>query len=83
MWRAGAGGRTVRVVELERRSGRSTLSKLDNALLIVAVVVAGIIALSLLGWIIGVVTGVVWFLLKVAVVGLIIGLIVRAVAGRR
>ena len=84
MWRGGGRGRTVRVVNLERRqSRRSTLSTFDNALLVVAVVVAGIIALSLIGWVIGVITGIVWFFVKVAVVGLIIGLIVRAVAGRR
>jgi hypothetical protein len=84
MWRGGGGWRTVRGVDLERRqSRRSTLSKFDNALLIVAVVVAGIVALSIVGWVIGAIVGLVWFVVKVAVVGLIIGLIVRAVAGRR
>ena len=74
----------MRGVELERRrSVRSSLDKLDNALLIVAGFVAVVVALSLVGWIIGVVTGLVWFLFKVAVVGLIIGLIVRAVSRRR
>ena len=83
MWRRHRGRRTVLVVELERRrSARSTLDKLDNALLIVAGFVAVVVALSLVGWVIGVITGIVWFLMKVAVVGLILGLIVRAVSKR-
>ena len=81
--RRGPEGVPLAAMQLEnRRNGRSALASLDNALLVVAVIVVAAVALSVLGWVIGVVTGLVWFVVKVAVVGLIIGLIARAVVRR-
>jgi len=61
---------------LQRR--RSTLSKLDDGLLIAVVVVGAVFALAVAG----LVVHTLFFLLKVAVVGLVIGLVVRAVNRR-
>lgn len=66
------------VMQLERRN-RSTLSKLDDGLLIAAGVVGVIVLFAVVGWVIHAVL----FLLKIAVVAVVFGLIVRAVAGRR
>ncbi len=57
---------------LERRSHKSTLSKVDDVLLVVVVGVVAIVALQIVGWIVGTV----WFLVKAAVV---VGLIALAI----
>lgn len=69
---------TYRVVmtSLERR--KSTLSKLDDGILIAVVVVGAIVALS----VVGLVVHALFFLVKIAVIGLILGLVVRAVNRR-
>jgi hypothetical protein len=54
---------------IERRQ-RSTLSKLDDALLVGVVVVVALVGLQLLSWVIGTV----WFLVKVAAVAAVAAL---------
>jgi hypothetical protein len=51
---------------------RSTLSKLDDWLLVVVVAVAAVFALQIISWLIGTV----FFLVKVAVVAAVIGLVI-------
>ena len=61
---------------LQRR--RSTLSKLDDGLLVVAIVVGVVIALSILGFVIHTI----FWLARLAIIGLVIGLVVRFVSRR-
>jgi hypothetical protein len=65
-------------VAIERRKG-STVSKLDDALLVVLGVVAVLAVFTVVGWIMHAV----FFLVKVAIAAVVFGLIVRAVASRR
>ncbi|MGH2686083.1 MAG: hypothetical protein ACRDJP_11515 [Actinomycetota bacterium] len=58
---------------LERRNQKSTLSKVDDVLLIAVVAVAALVAINIIGWI----AGTIWFLVKAAVV---VGLVALAVA---
>ena len=58
---------------LERRNQKSTLSKVDDVLLIAVVAVVALVAINIIGWI----AGTVWFLVKAAVV---VGLVALAVA---
>jgi hypothetical protein len=58
---------------LERRTHKSTLSKVDDVLLIVVVGVVALVAINVVGWIVGTI----WFLVKAAVV---VGLVALAVA---
>ncbi|MGI8791976.1 MAG: hypothetical protein ACR2H3_02155 [Acidimicrobiales bacterium] len=60
---------------IEKRKG-SSLAVADTAVLVFAVVVAGFIALKVLGWIVGTVI----FLVKVAVFAVIVAVIVGAVS---
>jgi len=48
---------------------RSTLEKLDNALLIAVVAVGAIIAFQVIGWLFGAL----WFVAKLLIAGLIVG----------
>jgi hypothetical protein len=48
---------------------RSTLAKLDNALLIAVAVVGAIIAFQVIGWLFGAL----WFVAKLLIAGLIVG----------
>lgn len=57
----------------------STLSKLDDALLVVLGVVAVLAVFAIVGWIVHAV----FFLVKVAIAAVVFGLIVRAIVGRR
>jgi hypothetical membrane protein len=61
---------------LERR--RSTISRLDDGLLIVVAVVAALFVFSLLTWVIHAVA----FIVKVAVIAAVVALVVRAVNRR-
>ena len=63
---------------LERRS-RSTISRLDDVLLIAVAAVAAIAVFWMIGWIVSAVL----FLVKVAIAAVVFGLIVRAVINRR
>ena len=67
---------TVRA--LERRNHRSTLSKVDDVLLIAVVAVVALVAINIVGWI----AGTVWFLVKAAVVVGLVALAVGYVARR-
>jgi hypothetical protein len=60
------------------RPTRSTLDKLDDALLVGVVVVVAIVALQLVGWVLGTV----FFLVKVAAVALVAGLVIAWVNRR-
>lgn len=57
---------------------RSTLAKMDNALLVVGAVVVGFLALRMLGWIVGTV----FFVVKVALVAFVIAAAARFAMGR-
>lgn len=63
---------------LERRT-RSTLSRLDDILLIGLGVVAAVAVFWMIGWVVSAVL----FLVKVAVAAVVFGLVVRAVVNRR
>lgn len=78
MWRGRGGGRTVRNVQLERRR-KSTVSKLDDALLVVAAIVAAVVVFSVVSWVLHAV----FLLVKLAVAAVVFGLIARAVINRR
>ena len=52
--------------------GRSTLSKLDDWLLVGVVVVVAIAALQVFSWVVGAV----WFLVKVAAVAAVAGVVI-------
>jgi hypothetical protein len=58
---------------IERRNQKSTLSKVDDVLLIVVVGVVALVAIQVVGWVVGTI----WFLVKAAVV---VGLVALAVA---
>ena len=63
---------------IERRSHKSTLSKVDDVLLIVVVGVVALVAIQVVGWVVGTI----WFLVKAAVVVGLIALAVGYVARR-
>ena len=60
------------------RSGRSTLSVIDDALLVVVAVVVALVVLK----IIGAIVATVWFFVKLAFLAGLIYLVVRAVRSR-
>jgi hypothetical protein len=62
-----------------QRSPRSTLSRLDDLLLIGVAAVAAIAVFWMIGWVVSAVL----FLVKIAVAAVVFGLIVRAVINRR
>ena len=62
----------------QRKQGRSTLSKLDDGLLVVVAVVGALIVLKLFGGLIATV----WFLVKLAAVAALIFVVVRAIRSR-
>jgi hypothetical protein len=65
------------VTSLERR--RSTLDRLDDALLVVVALVGVVIAFTVIGWLVHTVV----FFLKLALLAVFVGLIARFVAHRR
>jgi hypothetical protein len=64
---------------IERQRRRSTLSRMDDALLVVVGIVVVMAVLSVVGLIVHAVL----FFVKVAVAAVLFGLIVRLMAGRR
>jgi Flp pilus assembly protein TadB len=64
---------------IERQRRRSTLSRMDDALLVVVGIVVVMAVLSVVGLIVHAVL----FFVKVAVAAVLFGLIVRFMAGRR
>lgn len=65
-------------VAIEKRKG-ATLAVLDTAALVVVALLAGFLALKVLGWILGTVL----FVVKVAVVALVIAVALRAASAIR
>jgi len=73
-------GWTINVVtDLERHHGKSSLAKLDDALLVGFLVVAAIVAWQVISW----VAGVVFFLVKLAIVGALVAAAYAWVRSRR
>jgi Flp pilus assembly protein TadB len=66
-------------LEPRKDSDKSIMSRLDDFLLIAVAVAAGLVAFTVLGWVLHTVL----FLVKVAVAAVVFGLIVRLVVGRR
>jgi hypothetical protein len=69
---------TVLFVSLERKSS-STLSRMDDGLLIVVAVVAAVVVLGVIGWVIHLFA----LLIKVAIVAAVAAVVFRAIAHRR
>ena len=63
---------------IERRSQKSALSKIDDVLLVVVIGVVALVALQVVGWVVGTV----WFLVKAAVVVGLVALAIGYVARR-
>ena len=74
-----ASGHNDVVGALERRTSKSTLSKVDDVLLVVVVAVVALAALQVVGWVIGTI----WFLVKAAIVVALAALAVGYVTRRR
>ncbi|HZQ27882.1 MAG TPA: hypothetical protein VFA94_09295 [Acidimicrobiales bacterium] len=64
---------------IERQRRRNTLSRMDDALLVVVGIVAVLAVLSIVGFVVHAV----FFFVKVAVAAVLFGLIFRFIAGRR
>jgi hypothetical protein len=64
---------------IERRSQKSTLSKIDDVLLVVVVAVVALAGLQLLSW----VMGAIWFVVKAAVVVAFVALAVGYITRKR
>jgi hypothetical protein len=65
--------------DLERRSAKSTLAKLDDALLVGFLIVAALVAWQVVSW----VAGVVFFVVKLAIVAALVGMAYAWVRSRR